>query len=102
MDEVRAVLFELSDNELKPVKRLQDLPQGRQLQKQLKQTLVKLAESKGIPVEVLPSKRMLEQIIKTLYVPWYPAPKQWSGWRKSFIMSALEELKVEITPIAAS
>jgi ribonuclease D len=99
LDEVSAVLFELSDQPLAPVKRLQDLPQGRQLQKQLKEQLLKIADSKGIPVEVLPSKRILEQIIKSLYVPWYPAPKQWSGWRKSFIMSALETLNVDIVPL---
>ena len=102
LTEVRAILFEQGDRSLKPVKRLQDLPQGRQLQKLLKQQLVKMAKSKGIPEDVLPSKRILEQIIKTLHVPWYPAPKQWSGWRKSFIMAALEELNIDIIPLEQS
>ena len=98
--EITAVLFEESDTDLLPIKRLQDIPNGKRLLTDLKQQLTHIAETKGIPVEVMPSKRLLEQIIKHLYVPWYPKPKQWSGWRKSFILQALNELNISIEPIS--
>ncbi len=98
--ELTAVLFESPDKDLQPVKRLQDLPGGKKLLPALKKTLIEIARDRAIPEDVMPSKRILEQILKHLFVPWYPEPKQWSGWRKSFILEALERLDVSITPLS--
>ena len=98
--EITAVLFEANDVDLRPVKRLQDIPNGKRILTDLKQHLAVIAQNKGIPEEVMPSKRLLEQILKHLYVPWYPRPRQWSGWRKSFILQALDELNISIIPLS--
>jgi len=92
-DEVLAVLFEQNSEPSNPVVRLQDIKGGREMLKELRAAMIEISEQKNIPIEVFPSKRWLEAIIKHLAVAWYPKPNLWSGWRKELIMPVIENLK---------
>ena len=43
----------------------------------------------NIPVEVLPSKRWLEQFLLNHAASWYPLPDGWRGWRKMLLQAPL-------------
>lgn len=91
LTELDALLFEQSYSNARPIVRLQDIKGSKELLKSIREELPKLAEKKGYPVEVMPSKRIIEQIIKYVAVPWYPKPKVWTGWRKELMAPLLAD-----------
>jgi ribonuclease D len=92
-DELIALLFERPLSSVAPVFRLQDLKGGKEMLNALRSQLPKLAEKQGMPVETMPSKRILEQILLHHAIDYYPAPKQWRGWRKALIEPMILELQ---------
>ena len=73
------------------VPRLTDVPEYKQALKQLKQVVMKTAEHKGIPIEMLATKRQLNQWIKWHWQLGYAdTPDFMASWRKPILSNALE------------
>ena len=74
---------------------LRDVAGSTQTIKALRTHLSKLAQSEGLPEEVLPSKRWLNQYLQFRVASWYPAPEGWQGWRKALLEEPFDRILKE-------
>ncbi len=80
------------EQEPQPVLSLRSLVNGGNTLNDCRALLTTLQEQSGIPREVLPSKRWLEQFLLHYVADWYPQPVGWSGWRKELLEEPIRQL----------
>jgi len=77
---------------VKPVLSLRSLPNGGKAINDCRELVSKLQLQTGIPREVLPSKRWLEQFLLHHVADWYPQPEGWKGWRKELLELPFQQI----------
>ncbi|MFT5451398.1 MAG: ribonuclease D [Enterobacterales bacterium] len=89
--ESNAVL-EDSNQEQSPVLSLKTIQSGGNTLNDFRELMKLLHKKHKIPVEVLPSKRWLEQFLLHQAASWYPEPDGWNGWRKCLLEDPFLEI----------
>jgi len=77
-----------------PVLSLRSLPGAGKTLNECRALMTEIHQQLDIPVEVLPSKRWLEQFLLHQAADWYPLPEGWKGWRKKLLANPLQQ-KIE-------
>jgi ribonuclease D len=81
-----------NNQEQSPVLNLRTLQSGGNTLNDFRELMKSIHEQHKIPIEVLPSKRWLEQFLLHQAASWYPAPEGWYGWRKSLLEDPLSQI----------
>ena len=68
---------------------LRTLQSGGNTLNDFRELMKSIHKKHKIPLEVLPSKRWLEQFLLHQAANWYPEPDGWNGWRKSLLEDPL-------------
>ena len=96
-DEIIAVINEQAiPEDCEKIIRIQDLHNGRKLLTEAKVAFDVFAEQKGLPKEVMPSKRWLEAIIVSEYADWYAPPAIWNSWRQTMLGPVLDRIAEQL------
>lgn len=78
--------------EQNPVLNLRNIRAGGNTLNDFRELMKYLHKKHKIPLEVLPSKRWLEQFLLHQVADWYPIPDGWSGWRKGLLEEHLLQI----------
>ena len=76
----------------KPVLSLRSISGGGKVLKDCRDFMVDIHLQEKIPLEVLPSKRWLEQFLLHSIADWYSMPDGWKGWRKNLLEEPLQRI----------
>jgi ribonuclease D len=84
--------LEPSHQEQNPVLNLRALQSGGNTLNDFRELMKSIHKKHKIPLEVLPSKRWLEQFLLHQAASWYLEPDGWNGWRKSLLEEPLLQI----------
>ncbi|NQD38843.1 ribonuclease D [Permianibacter sp. IMCC34836] len=72
-----------------PVRRLLDVPNGKAAQDAMVAAVAAFASTRGIPAELVFSRRVLENLLLAIVDGQPYPPPMWQGWRRAAVQSAL-------------
>lgn len=84
--------------DIRPIRRLIDIPEGSKLLKEMKLRAAEAAKSCGVPDEVLYNNRLLTGLIQWKFGMRESPPKQWFGWRGRLLKEYFAALEIPEIP----
>ncbi|RKZ99982.1 MAG: hypothetical protein DRQ47_10170 [Gammaproteobacteria bacterium] len=90
--EIISNIPQVSAQDNQPVISLRSLPGAGKTLNDCRDLMKQINNQQQIPIEVLPSKRWLEQFLLHYAVNWYPQPDGWKGWRKQLLEEPIQQL----------